>query len=146
MHQLDGFVTPTSWCAVRLNFSVCLAKRIFFNTYLSGTKSREWTTISVKFSGFHFQQFNVEILKTPRAFSFSSYQFYKLKIHLQSFMRTKTEGIRGAKSVLLLFLGLVENEKGSAKCSSANLLYHLIVFHLRLGLTIIGLHGKLRKL
>lgn len=24
----------TSWCAVRLNFSVCLAKRIFFSTYL----------------------------------------------------------------------------------------------------------------
>ena len=30
----------TSWWAVRLNFSVCLANRIFFNTYLPKSKKR----------------------------------------------------------------------------------------------------------
>jgi len=46
---VEGFVTPTSWCAVRLNFSVCLANRIFFSTYLPRIWNYEtlweWVTI-----------------------------------------------------------------------------------------------------
>lgn len=64
----------------------------------------------------------------------------------QQLQKSKTEEIICAKSILLLFLRLVQNEKGGPECSPPNLLYHLIVFHLWLGFTIIGLHGKLRKL
>lgn len=50
-------------------------------------------------------------------------------------------------SVLPLFLRLVNNQKGRAKCSSANLLYHFIIFHLLWPCTtVICLHGKFQKL
>lgn len=34
-------IEMTSWCAVRLNFSVCFTKRIFFKTYLFNIRKQD---------------------------------------------------------------------------------------------------------
>lgn len=46
---------------------------------------------------------------------------------------------------LLLFLGFMKNKKGSSKSSSPNLLYHLIIFHLRYHFVVVHLHGRSRR-